>query len=80
MMTHLPLIYNHHIMFSLSSVTCFERIVRVAGATFTETGVQSFLSLPSTAASSASLIISIPEKHTSKAIDTIANHSRGQQT
>lgn len=50
-----------HVVFLL---TCFESTVRVAGATFTNTGGQSFLSLPSIAASSASLIISIPVKHT----------------
>ncbi len=43
------------------SVTCFESIVRVAGATFTETGVHSFLSLLFTAVLSASLITSIPK-------------------
>lgn len=42
--------------------TCFDVIVRVAGATLTETGIQLFLTLPLTAVSSASLITSIPVK------------------
>lgn len=57
------------VMFRLFSNTCRESIVRVAGATFTKTGVQSFLSLPFIAVSSASLTMSIPEKNTHRICD-----------
>lgn len=66
------------------SLTCLESIVRVAGATFTETGIQSFLSLSLTAASSVSLITSIPEKRNSHMIQYISlnieNPSHDQDT
>ena len=62
--------------------TCFERIVRVAGAIFTETGVHSLLSLSLTAASSESLITSIPEKYVQgkNICHFIKNHNYDQDT
>lgn len=44
----------------MTFVTCLAVIVRVAGATLTETGIQLFLTLPLTAVSRASFITSIP--------------------